>query len=300
MFQWIRRIALFLALNFAVMISISILLNFVLPLFGIRFDPATNLGLLGFCFVWGMGGAFVSLLLSKIMAKWSMGVKIIEPHTASGQERELLMMVEHLAQTAGLRKSPEVGIYESPDPNAFATGPTRNNSLVAVSTGLLRNMSREEVEGVLAHEVAHIANGDMVTMTLIQGVVNAFVMFLSRIIARSIATDKDGRTSTGTYYFATFIIENILFVFGMIIVAAFSRRREFRADYGGASYAGRQKMVAGLRRLQQMYPQLEPESGNNMATMKISSKGGGFLQLFSTHPRLEDRIARLQEASDLR
>jgi heat shock protein HtpX len=250
-----------------------------------------------YCLIWGMGGAFISLALSRVMAKWMMGVHVIDPAKADASGAELVRTVHQLAQSAGLTKMPEVGVYESPELNAFATGPTRNRSLVAVSTGLLRRMGREEVRGVLGHEVAHIANGDMVTMTLIQGVVNAFVLFFARIIAYVISQ----RVSSDMRYvvhFVSMIVFQILFsILGMFVVAWFSRWREYRADKGGASLAGRQSMINALRAL-----------GNNVvvhddrqaavATLKISpTSRKGFARLLSTHPALEDRIKRLQDVS---
>lgn len=297
--KWFKRIGLFLAVNVLVMITISIFLNVVLPMFGIRLDPASSLGLLGFCFVWGMGGAFISLLLSKTMAKWGMGVRIIDETSMNAQEREVVSMVHRMAQAANLPKMPEVGIYDSPDVNAFATGPSRKNSLVAVSTGLLDNMTKGEVEGVVGHEVAHIANGDMVTMTLIMGIVNSFAMFLSRTLAKLLASQMDEKIA-GVAYFAMTIVFDIAFtILGSIAVSYFSRRREYRADYGGAMYAGRDKMIAGLRRLQSMYDRMEPDN-RSLATLKISNKPVGIMALFSTHPSLESRIERLQQVAIIR
>lgn len=293
--KWFKRIGLFLMVNVLVITTISLFLNVVLPLFGVRLDPGSIGGLIVFCGVWGFGGAFISLLLSKVMAKWMMGVQIIDPHTMNPREQELVQMVHRLAQTAGLKKMPDVGIYDSEDVNAFATGPSRNNSLVAVSTGLLNRMSRNEVEGVVGHEIAHVANGDMVTMTLITGVVNSFVLFFSRIIARLLASAVDEKIS-GVVYFASALIFDIVFtLLGSIVIAYFSRLREYRADHGGAMYAGRDKMIAGLRRLQSLYPSMTPDN-SAMATMKISSKPVGVMALFSTHPPLEQRIERLQNA----
>jgi heat shock protein HtpX len=291
--KWFKRIALFLAVNILVMATISVFLNVILPLFGIHLEPNGIGALLVFCAAWGFGGAFISLLISKKMAKWSYGVQIIDPNTANPQERELLQTVYRMAEAAKLPKMPEVGVYDSPEVNAFATGPSRSNSLVAVSTGLLGRMAKGEVEGVIGHEVAHIANGDMVTMTLVQGVVNSFALFFSRILARVIAGAVDEKISTVVYFVATIIFDIAFTILGSILIAMYSRRREFRADAGGAMYAGRDKMVAGLRRLQTLYPEMAPDNGGQ-AVMKISNKPGGILALFSTHPRLEDRIERLQ------
>lgn len=210
--------------------------------------------------------------------------------------------VHRLARSAGITTMPEVGIYESPEVNAFATGPTKNRALVAVSSGLLNRMSRDQVEGVLGHEVAHVANGDMVTMTLIQGVVNAFVMFLARAIAFAIAQtgrrdDQEGSSfSHGTYYVVQFVLEMVFMILGSILVAFVSRWREFRADHGGARLAGRDKMIAALEALRRNHELIDTQTQASVRSLKISSRGS-FLQLFSTHPSLEERIARLELAT---
>lgn len=289
-----KRIILFMLVNVLVMVTISI----VLGLLGVgNYVTAQGLdynSLAIFCLVWGMAGSFISLGLSRIMAKWTMGVKVIDPNQASGQERALMQMVHELSNRAGLRVMPEVGIYDSPEVNAFATGPTKNRSLVAVSTGLLERMNRDEVEGVLGHEVAHIANGDMVTMTLLQGVVNAFVMFLARVIAFALSQNAREENRPMINMLVTIVLQIVLGVFGMMVVAAFSRYREFRADKGGAEFAGREKMINALQRLQlQHAPQAT--SSATVDTLKISGRRG-FLALLSTHPALEDRIAALRSA----
>lgn len=289
-----KRIGLFLLTNILVVATISIALAVIQSVFGINVHGGSMAGLLVLCTVWGFGGAFISLLMSKWMAKRMMGVQIIDPDTAQGQQRDIVNMVYRMAERAGLPKMPEVGIYESPEVNAFATGPSKSNSLVAVSTGLLQRMTKDEVEGVIGHEVAHIANGDMVTMTLIQGVVNAFVMFFARIIAKVVSSQVDEKMSSAVYFGVTIALDILFSILGSIVVAYFSRLREFRADKGGAHLAGREKMIAGLRRLQSMYDQIEPDS-SGMATLKISNRPGGVMALFSTHPALEDRIRRLQE-----
>lgn len=251
-----------------------------------------------------MGGSFISLALSRIMAKMTMGVQLIDPQRASGEERQLLETVYRLSKQAGLTTMPEVGIYESPEVNAFATGPTRNRALVAVSSGLLHSMHPREVEGVLAHEVAHVANGDMVTMTLVQGVVNAFVMFFARIIAWGVTQalsgnreDEEGSSSPGwAYFLTTMVVEMVLGFFGMMVVAWVSRMREFRADEGGARLGGRENMIAALRRLQRNQ-ELVDTGSPSLASMKISGKSRGFMAFISTHPPLEDRIEALERAS---
>ena len=300
---WMKRIFVFLLVNILVMTTISILLKVLgiqpyLTANGINYES-----LLAFCLVWGMGGAFISLALSKVMAKWTMGVQIITPDVRDTNLQSLVQRVHQLSQSAGLTKMPEVGIYNSPEINAFATGPTKRNSLVAVSSGLLNNMNRKEVDGVLAHEVAHIANGDMVTMTLIQGVVNAFAMFLARAIAFAVSQAAGGRSdsddirgfSSLTYFAVQIVLEIIFMILGSMVVAAFSRWREYRADRGGALLSSREHMIAALQALQRTYGSVDGAEQASVQTLKISSKGSGIFKLFSTHPPLEDRIARLRE-----
>jgi len=252
-----------------------------------------NLGsLLIFAAVMGMGGSFISLAISKWTAKRSVGAEVIETPRNEG-ERWLVETVRRQAQQAGIGM-PEVAIYNSPDVNAFATGMNKNNALVAVSTGLLQSMTREEAEAVLGHEVSHVANGDMVTLALIQGVVNTFVMFLSRVIGYLV--DKivfKTERGQGPAFFVTMIVaEMVLGILASIIVMWFSRQREFRADRGGANLAGRQKMINALQRLQQAHSEPLPEK---MAAFGISGhNGGGLKRLFMTHPPLEERIAVLK------
>ncbi len=298
---WFKRIFLFLALNFLVVLTISILLNVL----GVRpYLTANGLDynqLMAFCLVWGMGGAFISLALSRVMAKWMMGVQVIDPSTSNSELQGLVQTVHQLARSAHLPTPPQVGIYDSPEVNAFATGPTKSRALVAVSSGLLQRMKHDELAGVLGHEISHIANGDMVTMTLIQGVVNAFVMFLSRAIAfaisqvgRSRNDDREGGFSPIVFYITQFILEIVFMILGSIVVASFSRWREFRADAGGARLAGRQNMIQALMALQRTFEMVDPQAQPAVQALKISSHRGGFLRLFSTHPPLEERIARLE------
>jgi heat shock protein HtpX len=308
MFSWAKRIFLFMALNLLVMITISVILNVLgvrpyLTGYGMDYES-----LMAFCLVWGMGGAFISLMLSRIMAKMMMGVKVIDPSRLHGGEAQWLVETVHaLARSAGISTMPEVGIYESPEVNAFATGPTRNRALVAVSRGLLERMNRDQIEGVLGHEVAHVANGDMVTMTLVQGVVNAFVMFLARALAFALSQamsrrddDREGGVASPMMYHLTVMVFEVVFmILGSMLVAAFSRYREFRADSGGARLAGRDKMVAALRGLQRTVELIDTEAQPAVQSMKISSRKGGFLHLFSTHPSLEERIERLEMATGL-
>jgi heat shock protein HtpX len=232
------------------------------------------------------------------MAKRMMGVEIVDER---GQYADLVRKVHALARASGLTKMPEVGVYQSPEVNAFATGPSRNNSLVAVSSGLLQQMTVDEVEGVLAHEIAHVANGDMVTMALVQGVVNAFVMFFARIAAFALQNvlsgdrDDDRPAASGFAYHISVMVFEIAFSFlGMFVVAYFSRVREFRADQGGAQFAGKHKMISALKRLQQKID-LVDDSNDQLKAMKISSKKG-LMSFLSTHPSLDDRIAALERS----
>ncbi len=291
-----KRIVLFVLLNILVIITISLTLNILgvkpyLTGSGIDYNA-----LLIFCLVWGMGGAFISLGLSRIMAKWMMGVRVIDPNTNDPQLRWLVDTVYKLARQAGISKMPEVGIYFSPEVNAFATGPTRNRSLVAVSSGLLETMDEDEIEGVLSHEVAHIANGDMVTMTLLQGVINAVVMFLARVIAFVVTSSKrdDRESSPWLRYFITMILEILLSFFAMMLIAWFSRYREFKADEGGARLGGKDKMISALKKLKRTIERADLTHNESLAAFKISS-GSRLMKLFSTHPPLDERIRRLEE-----
>lgn len=294
-----KRVGLFILTNILVMVTIGIVWSLISSYFGLDAVNNNMIYLMLFCGVWGMGGAFISLLMSKWMAKTFHSVKIIDPKTNDASARSLVERVHQMAKAAGLNKMPEVGIYESPDLNAFATGPSKSNSLVAVSTGLLGRMSEKEVDGVLGHEVAHIANGDMVTMTLIQGIVNAFVMFFSRILANLIASNVEERYQT-IVRFAVTIVGDIAFsILGSVVVNYFSRAREFRADIGGARYSSRENMIAALRKLQAAYElPIEPSKGAT-ATLMISNRGkkGNFAKFFMTHPPLEERIMALERGA---
>jgi len=297
-----KRVVLFLLVNFLVMAVVS----FILYFFNIQpyLTPyGLNYGSLAiFCLIWGMAGAFISLAISRIMAKWMMGVQIIDPNTSSSQLRALVQTVHQLCKKAGLSVMPEVGIYQSNEVNAFATGPTRNRSLVAVSSGLLNRMGSEEVEAVLGHEVTHIANGDMVTMTLLQGIINAFVMFFARILALVISRafgrrDDDSITEVSPlfYQLTVFGLEIVFMALGSIVIAAYSRRREFRADLGGARLAGPQKMINALIALEKTVSVEDPALNQKpVQAMKISNRSG-FLSIFASHPPLDQRIARLKE-----
>jgi heat shock protein HtpX len=286
------RIGLFLATNFAIVLLISIVFQ-LLGIEGILAANGVDLNLnalLIMSALIGFGGSIISLLISKWSAKRSMGVHVIET-PANGTERWLVNTVERQARQAGIGM-PEVGIFDSSTPNAFATGANKNNALVAVSSGLLQQMSRDEVEAVLGHEVSHVANGDMITLTLIQGVVNTFVIFFSRILGHFIdrVILKNERGYGMGYYIGSFVGQIVFSLLANIIVAWFSRQREFRADAGGADLAGRRKMIDALRRLQSAQsPQPLP---NEFAAFGIS--GGGLKELFSTHPPLEVRIDALE------
>lgn len=292
-----KRIFFFMLTNILVVMTISLIMSLLGVNHYITSSGLDYNALLIFCSIWGFVGSFISLALSKFMVKRMMGVEVLDQY---GQYSGLVNRVHKLAKAAGINKMPEVGIYDSPEVNAFATGPSKNNSLVAVSTGLLQNMSDDEVEGVLAHEVAHVANGDMVTMALVQGVINAFVMFFARIAAFALqnamkSDDDDSPVGGGwSYYLTTMLFEMLFGFIGMFVVAYFSRYREYRADEGGARLAGREKMIAALQRLQTQF-----ESDNfvkddaKMNAMKISTKDGLFA-LLSTHPKLSDRITALQ------
>jgi len=287
-----KRVGLFLVTNIAIVLTVSFILN----LLGVgRYVGPQGLDIRSlaiFCFVWGMAGSMISLQISRWSAKRMTGMRLVNGRTGDATSDWVYGAVEQLTRKANL-PMPEVGIYDSAEVNAFATGPSKSRSLVAVSSGLLRSMRREEVEGVLAHEVAHIANGDMVTMTLLQGVVNAFVMFLARIIAYAL-TSRGSRDDRGAApsYMLVWMLELVLGAIGMIVVAWFSRQREFRADHGGATLAGKADMLAALRRLGANRELIDPRQ-EALATMKISGKWTG---LFSTHPPLEQRIAVLERA----
>jgi heat shock protein HtpX len=291
-----KRIALFVLTNLAIMVVLMVTLTIIQAVFGVNLSMggrSLNLGGLAiFALVFGFGGAFISLLISKPMAKWTTGAQVIE-QPRNAMEQWLVETVRRYAQKANIGM-PEVAVYEG-DPNAFATGFSKNNALVAVSSGLLQSMSKEEVEAVLGHEVAHVANGDMVTMTLIQGVMNTFVIFLSRVIGyvvdRVVLRNQDDAPGIG-YYVSVIVLDIALGFLGAIIVAWFSRQREFRADAGSAAYLGSPRpMINALARLGGLEPGELPQQ---VKTMGIASKPGGLMALFSSHPPIEERIAALQ------
>jgi heat shock protein HtpX len=288
-----KRVFLFVLTNLAVLLVLSVALSIIMPLLGIRPEQGGMAPLLVFAAVFGMGGAFISLAMSKWTAKRMVGAQVIEqPQTEL--ETWLVNTVRRQAELAGIGM-PEVAIYDAPDVNAFATGMSRNNALVAVSTGLLRSMSRDEAEAVLGHEVSHVANGDMVTLTLIQGVLNTFVIVFSRLVGqfvdRAVFRNEEGH---GAGFFIASMVAQVLFgILASVIVMWFSRQREFRADRGGATLAGRGKMIAALQRLQAAHqPSALPDQ---MAAFGIN--GRGVSRLFMSHPPLEERIAALQQAA---
>jgi len=289
-----KRIILFLATNLAIIVVLSITLR-LLGFERILDEQGTDLdinSLLLFASVFGFGGSFMSLALSKWTAKRFTGAQVIEmPRNA--QEHWLVTTVQRQAKIAGIGM-PEVAIYDAPDVNAFATGMSKNDALVAVSTGLLNAMSQDEAEAVLAHEISHIANGDMVTLALIQGVVNTFVIFLSRVIGHTVdrVVFKTENGHGPAFWVTTIIAEIVLGVLASIIVMWFSRQREFRADAGGASLAGRNKMISALRRLQLTHEQAHLP--DQLAAFGISGGSNGFMRLFMSHPPLEERIAALE------
>lgn len=295
----LRRFGVFAIVNILMVVTISLVLNLLgvrpyLTAYGLDYQA-----LAVFCLVWGMGGSFISLLLSKTMAKMMMGVEILDGRNSA--YGGLVQRVHALARKAGLEKMPEVGVYQSPEMNAFATGPSKNNSLVAVSSGLIQQMSDDELDGVLGHEIAHIANGDMVSMALIQGVMNAFVMFLARVLgfflSQAMRSNDNERPSYWAQHLMVMLLEVVLGIFAAIVVRWFSRQREFRADRGGAAVAGKEKMIRALEALDRKFnPRYADDRGEAIATLKISSskRGNQIMELFSTHPSLQARIEALK------
>ena len=283
-----KRVILFLATNLAVLALVSI----VMSILGV--NPQSFGGLLVMAALFGFGGSIISLLMSKWVAKRTTGAQVItQPRNEA--EQWLFSTVQRQAQMAGIGM-PEVAIYDAPEINAFATGANRNNALVAVSTGLLRAMNRDEAEAVLAHEVSHVANGDMVTMALLQGVLNTFVIVLSRLVGRAIDGFLGNRDGYGIgYYLSVFVLDMVFGLFASMIAMWFSRHREFRADAGGAALAGKPKMIAALERLAQTYG--ESSLPKQVAAFGISGGvGGGLKRLLMSHPPLEERIAALRNA----
>ncbi len=289
----LKRIGLFLLTNLLVVLTVGLIMNLLLPALGMR--PEGVVGLAVFCGVFGMVGAFISLAISRWMAKRAYGIELIDSSSQDYNDRELYEMVARLSRQAGLPAVPEVGIYQSDEPNAFATGPTKKRSLIAFSTGLLQGMSKQEVEAVAGHEITHIANGDMVTMTLLTGIANALVMFLARIIAYAIDTFLRGDDDRGGlgyfgYIMVVMLLETVLMLLASIPLAAFSRWREYRADAGSAKITSPRSMAAALQRLGEMAGMPTPRDSYAMAKISSSRR----VSLWATHPSIEDRIARLQ------
>ena len=291
-----QRVFLFLATNLAVLVVLGIVMTLLEPWLVAQGIDVNNAAILLFALIFGMGGAFVSLLLSKRMALMSTRARIIS-QPSNQTERWLVETVTRQAREAGIGM-PDVAIYDAPEPNAFATGASRNNALVAVSTGLLRSMRPNEVEAVLGHEVAHVANGDMITLTLLQGVLNTFVLLLSRVLGQIIdrAVFRSERAYGPGYFISVIVLQIVLGVLASMIVMAFSRWREFRADAGGARLAGRSNMIAALQRLKQSHqPSQLPES---VEAFGISGRvGSGMRRLLMSHPPLDERIRALSEGA---
>lgn len=279
-----KRVVLFLLTNLAVLLVLGVVLSILMPVLGL--DSRSNGGLLFMCAVFGMGGSFISLAISKWVAKRSVGARVIES-PANETERWLLATVQRQASMAGIGM-PEVAVYQAPEINAFATGMSRNNALVAVSTGLLTSLNRDEVEAVLGHEVSHVANGDMVTLTLIQGVLNTFVFFFARIAASAISR---GSNNQFVYFLTVMAFQAAFGVLASVVVMWFSRQREFRADAGGAELAGKVKMIAALQKLQGSNQNSSLDG--QLTAFGLSGKPS-INELFMSHPPLEKRIRTLE------
>jgi heat shock protein HtpX len=298
-----KRVFLYLITNILVVATVSLIINVLglhsyLTHHGIDYQA-----LAAICLIWGMGSSMIALLISRWMAKVAMSVQLVDASTSVPQERQLIQKVYHLARRVGLHTMPQVGIYKANELNAFATGPSKNRALVAVSSGLLNTMSADELEGVLAHEISHVANGDMVTMTLVQGVVNAFSLFLSRIMAYALrvlwsrSDDRNRYSGSAMLYMLSFIFDILLTLFGSLVVAAFSRYREYRADKGGARLVGRQNMIAALECLRTVTMPAQQEEGIGViAPLQINRRyrKNGFFSLLASHPDIDLRIAALR------
>jgi heat shock protein HtpX len=301
-----KRIMLFILTNILVIATISI----VISLLGIKPYLDANginyMTLAIFCTIWGTAGAFISLLMSRQIAKSAMGVQVIDPDKTEGAQQLLLQRVYGLARRINLETMPEVGIYSSPELNAFATGPTKKRALVAVSSGLLQAMDADETEAVLAHEISHVGNGDMVTMTLLQGVINSFALFLSRIVAYMLSIVMSSRgngegqrgVSYMTFYFLTVVFDILFTLLGSIVTAAFSRWREYRADAGGAQLVGRKNMIDALEKLKSTV-EIQDKRAPSLQALKISQPRG-IMALFASHPPLEKRIERIEKMPGLK
>lgn len=300
-----KRIGFFIAINIGLMVSIGILIVVLESIFGIRITSNLSDGyasLAVYSAVYGFSSAFIGLAISRMIAKWMYSIELVKGERLLDWDRKVQTVyatVDRLAKSNGI-VMPEVGVYDSAEPNAFATGPTKNRALVAVSQGLLDTMTSSEIEGVIGHEMAHVLNGDMVTMTLLQGVLNTIIIFVSRILANMIAGMI--KTEGDTYWIETIVnivLQIALGFFAMIVLAIFSRHREYRADEGSAQMMGKTSMIAALKRLQMLRDKLvgQVETDDRMAAMQISTYKAS--SLFSTHPALEDRIAALEARYDL-
>lgn len=299
---FLKRILLLFFVNLCVVLTVSLVtgwlgLDVYMTSHGMNYQH-----LAVFCLIWGMASALISLALSRKMAQWMMGVHIINPLQATNAEKKLLSDVHYLARRAGMSDMPQVGIFHSSSPNAFATGPTAKRSLVAVSDSLLSALSEDEVQAVLGHEITHITNGDMITMTVLQGLINGFVMFLARaaafICSRALSSGRSRNSrdaSPFVYYGLVFLFEILFMMIGMLIIAAFSRRREYRADAGGAGLTSRLAMVGALKALDSHAQAVRASGGYE--TLQIQGKRSRWLSLLATHPPLEDRIAHLELAA---
>ncbi|MDA9128925.1 protease HtpX [Candidatus Gracilibacteria bacterium] len=297
----LKRFGLFALTNIAVILLFSIILFAIERIFGIDIGAASGqsyMGLLIYAALFGFIGAFFSLSISRWSAKKAYGIVPFseeEVHKLNGKEKLVYETVREIAVNHGIN-TPEVGIYQATDPNAFATGPSKNKSLVAVSTGLLGHMNEQEIEGVVAHEMAHVLNGDMVTMTLLQGVMNTFVIFFARIAAEFINSRTDGKLGNWGYLGVYLLLQIVLGVLASLVVNAFSRHREFKADEGSSRYVGKEKMIAALKSLQNM-KSMQPNNVGKMATMQINTQtDGGVKRFFMTHPALEKRIENLEKS----
>ena len=295
---FLKRIFLFVLVNVLVIFTISSIINIFhlapyLTRYGINYES-----LLIFCTLWGMGGAFISLLISKPLVKMMMRIKVIKENNTSENAQFLFETVENLSSKVFI-KMPEVGIFQSNEVNAFATGFSKNNSLIAVSTALLEKLPKEQVEAIIGHEMSHITNGDMVTMTLVQGIVNAFVMFFARILAFFLTSsgNRNNRSSGMSFYLFTYLFEIMFMLLGSIAVCKFSRNREFRADLGGANLTNKEQMIAALNSLKSLQEVKDTSKSTALVnTLKISSnKKRGLSLLFATHPPLDERIEKLQQ-----
>lgn len=288
-----KRIFYFILTNILVIVTIGIILSLTGAYNYIGSDGIDFGTLLVFSAIVGFAGAFISLAISRWMAKKMMGVRVIDPdNPQSRHEAALVDKVHRLARAAGLMHMPEVGIYHSPEVNAFATGPSKKRSLVAVSAGLLNEMDDDAVEGVLAHEMTHVSNGDMVTMTLLQGVVNTFVVFMARVVAYAVSRFVNDELAPIVHIFAIIVFQIVFSILGSIVVFAYSRHREFRADHGGGDIAGKDKMRHALEMLKVHAGRAKEEKQTSVATLKINEKQKA-VSLFSSHPSLDERISRL-------